>query len=68
METGNKTLVESSWDEIWGTGKPITSKDVLNKNKWTSNGLLGKILMGIRDKQIEPFLCGPNESSNTMST
>ena len=66
METGNKTLVESSWDEVWGTGKHIGSKDALNKNKWTSNGLLGKILMGIRDKQIEPYLFGDNEPTSEM--
>ena len=66
METGNKTIVESSWDEVWGTGKHIGSKDALNKNKWTSNGLLGKILMGIRDKQIEPYLFGDNEPTSEM--
>ena len=60
METGNKTIVEASWDETWGTGQHIGSKDALNKNKWTSNGLLGKILMGIRDKQLEPYLFGEN--------
>ena len=52
METGNKTIVESSWDDVWGTEQHIGSKEALNKNKWTSNGLLGKILMGIRDKQL----------------
>ena len=66
METGNKTIVESSWDEVWGTGKHIGSKDALNKNKWTSNGLLGKILMGIRDKELEPYLFGENEPTSEM--
>ena len=66
METGNKTIVESSWDEVWGTGKHIGSKDALNKNKWTSNGLLGKILMGIRDKQLEPYLFGENEPTSEI--
>ena len=63
METGNKTIVESSWDEVWGTGQHIGSKDALNKKRWTSNGLLGKILMGIRDKQLEPYLFGGNEQT-----
>ena len=66
METGNKTIVESSWDEVWGTGKHIGSKDALNKNKWTSNGLLEKILMGIRDKELEPYLFGENEPTSEM--
>ena len=63
METGNKTIVESSWDEVWGTGKHIGSKDALNRNKWTSVGLQGKILMEIRDKQLEPYLFGENVQS-----
>ena len=56
MDTGNKTIVEASFDEIWGTGSHISSKDALNKNKWRGTNILGKILMGIRDKQVEPFL------------
>ena len=66
METGNKTIVESSWDEVWGMGQHIRSKDALNKKKWTSNGLLGKILMGIRDKQLEPYLFGGNEQTSII--
>ena len=53
LETGNKTLVESSFDDIWGTGIHIASKDALTRDKWRGVGLLGKILMGIRDKQRE---------------
>ena len=56
MDTGNKTIVEASFDDIWGTGSHISSKDALNKNKWRGTNILGKILMGIRDKQVEPFL------------
>ena len=63
METGNKTIVELSRDEVWGTGQHIGSKEALNKKKWTSNGLLGKILMEIRDKQLEPYLFGGNEQT-----
>ena len=53
LESGNKTLVESSFDDIWGTGIHIASKDALTRDKWRGVGLLGKILMGIRDKQRE---------------
>ena len=56
MDTGNKTIVEASFDDLWGTGSHISSKDALNKNKWRGTNILGKILMGIRDKQVEPFL------------
>ena len=53
LETENKTLVESSFDDIWRTGIHIASKDALTRDKWRGVGLLGKILMGIRDKQKE---------------
>ena len=49
MHTENKTLVESSFDDLWGTGTHIVSKDALTRSKWRGVGLLGKILMGIRD-------------------
>ena len=53
LETENKTLVELSFDDIWGTGIHIASKDALTRDKWRGVGLLGKILMGIHDKQKE---------------
>ena len=53
LETENKTLVESSFDDIWGTGIHIASRDALTRDKWRSVGLLGKILMGVRDRQKE---------------
>ena len=30
LDTGNKTLVEASYDNVWGTGKPLGSEDSLN--------------------------------------
>ena len=53
MSTKGKTLVESSFDDIWGTGVHIASKDALIKSKWRGEGLLGKILMNIRNQQTE---------------
>ena len=63
MDTGTKTIVESSHDTIWGTGAHLGSKDALNKHRWTGTNILDKILMGIRDKQIEPFLTGDSEDA-----
>ena len=53
MDTGNKTLVEGSYDNVWGTGEPLSSKECLNPLKWTSVGILGRILMKIRDTTYE---------------
>ena len=48
LETGEKTLVEASYDEAWGTGQHLGSRDCLIRNKWKSIGILGRILMRIR--------------------
>ena len=53
LDTGNKTIVEATYDETWGTGKPLGNIHCLNPAKWTSVGILGKILMRIRDSTYE---------------
>ena len=53
LDTGNKTIVEATYDNVWGTGKPLGNEHCLNPTKWTSVGLLGKILMQIRDSTYE---------------
>ena len=53
LDTGTKTLVEASYNNVWGTGKPLGSEDSLNPTKWKSIGILGRILMRIRDTTYE---------------
>ena len=60
--TGEKTIVESSYDSIWGTGIPLTNPDALERDKWKSVGLLGKILMRIR---LSSRASSPNREPNT---
>ena len=48
LNTGNKKLVESSFNDLWGTGIPISNPNTLDETKWKSTGLLGKILMSVR--------------------
>ena len=60
QSTGDKTIVESSYDSVWGTGIPLTRPDALERDKWKSVGLLGKILMRIR-------LSNPSSTSNVES-
>ena len=49
--TGSKTLAEASYDLVWGTGVPLHSDDCLKKEKWESIGILGEILMHIRETE-----------------
>ena len=48
-ETGNKTIVEGTKDEIWGSGQPLDSVHCLDQSKWTSQGIMGEILSEIRE-------------------
>ena len=45
--------MEASYDNVWGTGKLLGSEDSLNPMKWKFIGILGKILMKIRDSTYE---------------
>ena len=45
VNTGNKRLVESSYDQLWGTGIPLSDPSCLDKSKWSSPGILSKLLM-----------------------
>ena len=49
LKTGNKTLVKSSYDDVWGTGVPLSNRNCLVKEQWKSFGILGRILMNIRE-------------------
>jgi ribA/ribD-fused uncharacterized protein len=51
LETGNKTLVESSpYDVIWGIGLKNDTDLILDENNWRGLNLLGKILLQVREK------------------
>ena len=50
VNTGKKTLVESSYDQIWGTGIPLNDPSCLDQSKWHGPGILSKLLMDIRSK------------------
>ena len=49
LQTGAKTIVECSYDKIWGSGIHLNNVNALNKETWIGNNLLGKILMDIRN-------------------
>ena len=53
VNTGNKTLVESSYDQIWGTGIPLTDPACLDRTKWYNPGIMSKLLMDIRQELIQ---------------
>ena len=42
-------LAESSFDPMWGTGLPLKNEHSTDPTQWKNQGLLGEILMEIRD-------------------
>ena len=48
LSTGNKRIVESARDKLWGTGFVLGSDDCLDSTKWTTRGIMGEILEQIR--------------------
>ena len=73
-KTSNKTIVECVNDRLWGTGIPLACEGCLDKAKWISDGILGELLMEIRDGQTVHLtnrlrtLSGPSLSGVTTGT
>ena len=47
--TGNKTLLECCYDNVWGNGHPLSDPDCLNSHKYTSQGIQGEMLEEVRE-------------------
>ena len=70
VNTGNKTLVESSYDQIWGTGIPLNDPSCLDQSKWCNPGILSKLLMDIHSElspDIESHTAGEEELMDATS-
>ena len=52
LSTNDQTLVESSYDELWGTGLPLQDSNCLNREHWNNIGILGEMLMEVRSKYL----------------
>ena len=62
LNTGTKNLVESSYDNLWGTGIPLSDPAALDKNRWKTVGLLRKMLMSVRSEKLA-IISGNDEAS-----
>ena len=69
ISTGNKKILECSYDKVWGIGVPLKDKDCLKEDKWNGENLLGEILMSIRDKlQPTSNIIVDNRKEEDMNT
>ena len=67
LRTGNKTLVESSYDDVWGTGVPLSNRNCLIKEQWKSIGILGNILMSVRESARNIDTPKPDNTESTAA-
>ena len=75
LNTGEKNLVECSYDKVWGTGVSLSNRNCLDKRLWAnSGGILEDMLMDIRNTlrnemnttaTVEPEFMDATESSET---
>ena len=50
LNTGNKKLVECSFDKFWGTSTTLSNRNCLDKRLWANDGgILGEMLVEIRN-------------------
>ena len=75
LHTGDKKIVECSFDKHWGNGIPLSNKGCLDKKLWVNNGgILGEMLESTRSllrrassmNALEPELMEATE--NTASS
>ena len=48
--TENKMIVECTKDSLWGTGSALSEESCLNRDRWITQGILGRILECIRNE------------------
>ena len=76
LETGDKKLVECTYDTLWGNGIPLHQPTCLNQHLWKNQGILGELLKEIHQKHLDLaklllpslnpwFHQGPPNTSNT---
>ena len=57
--TGNKTIIECCYDNVWGCGKPLSNPDCIRPTVNSKQGILGEILERVREELLHP---SPNPS------
>ena len=48
--TGNKTILECCYDEVWGNGIPLTNPKCIDPDSYKQQGILGEMLERIRQE------------------
>ena len=63
LNTGEGIIAEATYDKLWGMGVPLHHNNALKQQDWANIGILGEILMKIRDDNSEHDITGRNNVS-----
>ena len=64
LSTNDDILGEATYDKLWGIGVPIHRNDCTDRTQWHSNGIMGEILMDIRN-ELKPAVSAPDTTTLT---
>ena len=53
LETGQKKLVECTYDSLWGNGIPLHQPSCLNQHLWKNQGILVEMLQEIHHTHLD---------------
>ena len=67
LNTGDGIIAEATYDKLWGTGVPLHHNNALKQQDWANIGILGEILMKIRDDNSERGIPSGNNHSATRT-
>ena len=62
LSTNDDTLAEATFDKLWDTGIPLHHRDCTDRNKWHNTGIMGEILMAIRE-ELRPQTALPDKTT-----
>ena len=68
LSTNDETLVEATYDKVWGTGIPLHRKECTDRSQWNGIGIMGEILMAVCDELRSTFSTRPTEQPQPMSS
>ena len=66
--TGDRTILECCYDNIWGNGIPLSDPNCINPSKYTNQGIMGSILERVRTDLRTRSDVEPNLNETTEAT
>ena len=79
LSTNDEILVEATYDKVWGTSIPLHRKECTDRSQWKGIGIMGEILMAVREelrltvntepaKQPQPMEIKPTDPATKPSS